>query len=277
MDLSAAKNLRVLVVGDAIMDEYVYVRPVGKAVKENALSCIAKEREVFRGGVWAAAEHVKNFVDHVDVRVGEGIMWNSRMVDDVYFRKLFVSHEMRPHNEPENNFRIDSYDLVIICDFGHGTMKQHLIDAISDTAKFLAVNTQTNATNFGFNVITKYKRADFIVLDELEARLAVHDNRSPIEKVIEKLDYQNIIVTLGIRGAVGFNGKVFERQPAVADTLVDTMGAGDAFLAVTSPFACLGFPMHDLLRIGNAAGAAKLGILGHRRSVDRDDLMRYLR
>lgn len=276
MDLSSVKNLRVLVVGDAIMDEYVYVRPVGKAIKENALSSITKNREVFHGGVWAAAEHVRNFVAETAILYGEKVMWNSRMVDDVYFRKLFVTHELRSHVTPPERHDIAGFDCVIVCDFGHGAMTKELIEEVSEKAKFLCVNAQTNATNFGFNVITKYQRADFIVLDEIEARLAVHDNQSPIEKVIEKLDYQNIIVTLGVHGAVGYNGRGFERRPAVADTLVDTMGAGDAFLAITSPFAAIGTPMSDLLRIGNAAGAAKVSILGHRRSVDREHLEQYL-
>jgi sugar/nucleoside kinase (ribokinase family) len=57
--------------------------------------------------------------------------------------------------------------------------------------------------------------------------------------------------------------------------VIDTMGAGDAFLAVTAPFARHG-RMEDLLLIGNAAGAMKTQIVGHRQSITKDALIRYM-
>ena len=274
IDFDKIKDYRVLLAGDGIMDEYRYVRVVGKAVKEAALSSVFESREVFHGGVWAAAEHARGFCAHVDVLTGPRVMWNRRQVDTVYLRKLNVEHELQPGDEPKD-YDIRSYDLVIVTDFGHGTMTPELIARVSKEARYLAVNAQTNGTNYGFNLITKYRRADFAVVDELEARLAAHDDRSPIEDVILRLGFRNIIVTMGKNGAVGFDG-AFERQGAVADKIVDTMGCGDAVLAVSSPFAAAGVPMRELIRIGNAAGAVKAGIVGHRGSVDRERLQRYL-
>jgi len=276
MDFEAVKNLRVLLVGDAIMDEYIYVHCHGKAVKENALASSMRGREVFRGGVWAAAAHVRNFVRHVDVMTGNTIMWNSRMVDDVYMRKLFVTHEARKHEEEQPFFDIENYDLVIVCDFGHGAINKELRGILEDKAKFLAVNTQTNSINYGFNVITKYDRADYVVVDELEARLAAQDNESPIEEVIGHIGFVNLVVTQGTHGAIGWNGKAFHRAKALTDHAIDTMGAGDAFFVVSALFAATYHPMPDLLKIGNAAGAAKVGIIGHRQSVDRELLEKYL-
>ena len=54
------------------------------------------------------------------------------------------------------------------------------------------------------------------------------------------------------------------------------MGAGDAFLAVTSPYAAAGASMKELIQIGNAAGAIKVGIVGHRSSVTKEAMARYL-
>ncbi len=278
IDLSRVRDYRVLVVGDAIMDVYQYVKPVGKAVKESALSSIAGQREEFSGGVWAAAQHARGFCAQVDVMHDCTIMWNTRLVDAIYLRKLHVMHEQRDAavlNEPKPTGEIRDYDLVIVTDFGHGTMTKELIERITREARYLAVNAQTNSTNYGFNLITKYPRADFVVVDELEARLAAHDKDSPIEDVILALGFQKIIVTMGANGAVGFDG-AFERMPAVTDKVVDTMGAGDAFLCVTAPFAAAGFSMKQLLRIGNAAGAIKVGIIGHRGSVTREELEKHL-
>ena len=275
IDLSRVSNYRVLFVGDAIMDEYVYVRTIGKAVKENALSALKGKTEQFKGGVWAAAKHAENFCAQVHVLRGDHTMWNSRLVDDVYLRKLFVTHELRENDVPSMEYDIRSYDLVVVCDFGHGTMTKALIEKLTREARFLAVNAQTNATNYGFNLVTKYPRADFVVIDELEARLAARDRDSPIEDVILKLGFSKIIVTRGIHGAIGFDG-AFERQEALTDQVKDVMGAGDAFLAVTSPFAAAGASMKDLIRIGNAAGAIKVGIIGHSSSVTKEELEKRL-
>jgi bifunctional ADP-heptose synthase (sugar kinase/adenylyltransferase) len=271
VNLDAVADFRVLMVGDAIMDEYRYVRPIGKAVKENALSAMVGKSEVFRGGVWAAAQHALGFCRQVDIMTGQHVMWNTRLVDDVYLRKLFVLHERRENELVEQDYDIRDYDVVIVTDFGHGTLTKDRIEAVSKQARFLAINAQTSSTNFGFNLITKYRRADFVVVDELEARLAAHDKDGPIEDVILALGFKNIIVTMGAYGAVGFDG-AFERQPALTDKVVDTMGAGDAFLAVTAPYAAAGFSMKNLIRIGNAAGAIKVGIVGHRGSVDKETL-----
>ena len=275
IDLDKVKDFRVLLIGDAIMDEYRYVQVIGKAIKENALSSIVEKSESFKGGVWAAAAHAANFCAHVDVMRGDKVMWNSRLVDSIYLRKLFVTHELKELDEPSKEYDIGSYDLVIVCDFGHGTLTKELIARIAKEARFLAVNAQTNATNFGFNLISKYARADFVVIDEMEARLAAHDRDSPIEDVILSLGFRNIIVTRGIHGAIGFDG-AFERQEAITDKVIDTMGAGDAFLSVASPYAAAGASMRDLIRIGNAAGAIKVGIVGHRASVDKATLRKYL-
>jgi sugar/nucleoside kinase (ribokinase family) len=154
-------------------------------------------------------------------------------------------------------------------------MTRDLIERVTREARYLAVNAQTNSTNYGFNLITKYPRADYVVVDELEARLAAHDRDGDIEDVILKLGFRNIIVTRGANGAIGFDG-AFERQKAITDKVLDTMGAGDAFLCVTAPYAAAGASMRDLIKIGNAAGAVKVGIVGHRGSVEKHTLREYL-
>ena len=271
IDLDRVKDFRVLLVGDGITDEYRYVRPRGKAIKAHALSVEHLSTETFHGGVWAGAEHVRALCKVVDVVTGPNVMRNLYYVENVYHQKLFQVH--RQHEEVEEPKAVDvrSYDLVIVTDFGHGAMTADLIARLTKEARFLAVNAQTNSMNYGFNLITKYQRADFVVVDELEARLAAHDKDSPIEDVILKLGYRNIIVTRGAYGAVGFDG-AFERQNALTDKVVDTIGAGDAFLCMSAPFAAAGVPMKELVRIGNAAGAIKVGILGHRKSVDRESM-----
>ncbi len=276
IDLDSVSAFKVLFLGDRIIDKYTYVRPVGKAVKESALSCMWVKEEHSFGGVWAAKNHLLTFVDYIDYRGGKMDMENIRLVDEVYLRKLFVTHRPRPATERWDPLRdMGWFDLVIITDFGNGALTPELIERATKEARFLAVNAQTNSTNYGFNLITKYPRADYVVVDELEARLAAHDRDSDIEDVILKLGFKKIIVTRGKNGAIGFDG-AFERQAAVTDKVVDTMGAGDAFFSVTAPYAAAGASMKDLIKIGNAAGAIKVGIVGNSAGVDKETLRKYL-
>lgn len=60
-------DLRVLILGETIMDEYIYVEALGKSSKENIIATLYQDREVFAGGVIAAANHVAGFCKDVEV------------------------------------------------------------------------------------------------------------------------------------------------------------------------------------------------------------------
>ena len=66
------------------------------------------------------------------------------------------------------------------------------------------------------------------------------------------------------------------RVPAFTKTVVDTVGAGDAFLTITAPLVAAGGDIEDVAFIGNAAGAIKVGIVGHRNSVEKAPLIKFI-
>lgn len=269
--IESVRDFKVLFVGHKIIDEYHYVTSLGKSPKEHLISVRFDRKEIFDGGVMAAANHVRDFCAIVDIYpVGPGVR-KVRYVDPLYTRKLFEVH-FKGHDLTGRPWS-DDYDALVITDFGHGKMP----DAFPGS-KFLAVNAQTNSANVGYNLITKYDHADYIVIDEPEARLAAADRDSPIEDVILKLAKgrcNKFVVTHGAYGAIGYDGS-FHHAPAYTDRIVDTMGAGDAFFAITAPMAKHG-SMQDLLQIGNAAGALKTQIVGHRESVTKEKLVEFLR
>ena len=271
MNLDAVRDFKVLVLGDAILDRYVFVSPTGKSIKETALSTSYQHDEQYHGGVWAAAEHLDELCATVHVWHGPNIMRSTRFVEGVYNRKLFTLHGIHAA-EQLPPIDIGAYDVVIVTDFGYGTLTDALIARLTKEARFLAVNAQTNSQNYGFNMVTRYRRADYVVLDELEARLATHMKSEPIEDVILALGFRKIVVTMGANGACGFDGEFYREAATLKGRVVDTMGAGDAFLAVSAVYAAALFPMRHLVRLGNAAGAAKVGVLGHQRAITRADL-----
>lgn len=198
------------------------------------------------------------------------------MVDGTYFRKLFEVHyecEELPQKP------IDVADITVITDFGHGFITKEMIPMLVHN-QYVAVNAQTNSSNVGFNLITKYPIADYAVIDEPEARLAAQDRDSPIQDVLIRLAtnrFQKMIITLGKHGAIGWSkeeGLAFSK--AYTDKVIDTMGAGDAFFAVTAPMSKF-IGIKDLLKIGNAAGALKTQIVGHRLSVTKADLIQFIK
>jgi rfaE bifunctional protein nucleotidyltransferase chain/domain len=317
--LESVRDRRVLLVGDAIVDEYQYVSPLGKSPKENLIATLYQEREEFAGGVIAAANHVAGFCREVEVltmlgaedghedlvrrslkpnvrldavtRPGAPTTRKCRFVDRDYFRKLFEVYFM--DDAPiagalEAEFagrvarRAREFDVVIVTDFGHGLVTPASVEALTREARFLAVNAQSNSANHGFNLITKYPRADYVCIDAPEAKLAVHDKYSELERVAADLlparvRCDRMILTHGRNGCVTWDRKAGARRiPAFTGRALDTMGAGDAFLAVTSPLVATGADLELVGFIGNAVGAMKVGIVGHRQSVEKVPLMKYL-
>ena len=167
-------------------------------------------------------------------------------------------------------------------DFGHGMIASSTIDTLIANSKFLAVNAQSNSGNHGYNLISKYPRADYICIDAPEARLAATDKFSDIASVIanglhSKIDCDSMIVTHGSFGCYPFSAKTgVARVPAFTKTVVDTVGAGDAFLTITAPLVAAGGNIEDVAFIGNAAGAIKVGIVGHRSSVEKVPLVKFV-
>lgn len=318
--LDRLANLKVLFIGDAIVDEYQYVKAMGKSAKENMIATLFEQREVFAGGVFAAANHVADFCKNVDVitsfgsydsyeeLVRDSLKPNVRLhsiyrkdapttrkcrfIETGYsMRKLFEVYSMDDSPlsaEGEANLnsmivdRMMDADIVVVTDFGHGLINGLSIQLLTENAPFLAVNAQSNSANHGYNLISKYRRADYVCIDGPEARLAVHDKFSNMDTIISQLlpkviDCPRIVVTQGKNGCYAYDqDKGVTKVPALTSTIIDTVGAGDAFFAVTAPLVCAGIPMDLTGFLGNAVGAMKVGIVGHRSSVEKVPLIKFL-
>lgn len=317
--INSVADYRVLVVGDAIIDEYQYVLPMHKTPKESMIATRYQDRELFAGGVFAAANHVASFCKQVDIvtclgefdshedlvrqslkpnvrlkafrRAGAPTTLKRRFVDPSYMRKLFEVYFMNDEPlTPDVQREVDdamaaaisSYDVVIATDFGHGLIAPSSIDVLTGKSRFLAVNTQSNSANLGYNLITRYRRADYICIDAPEARLAVSDRLSSVGDIArrlaeERIDCSKIIITQGKHGCVTFEvGGIVHTIPAFAKNVVDTVGAGDAFLAVTAPLVAAGGPMSRIGFIGNVVGALMVEIVGHQRSIEKASLIKSI-
>jgi sugar/nucleoside kinase (ribokinase family) len=85
------------------------------------------------------------------------------------------------------------------------------------------------------------------------------------------------MITRGNHGCMAYSRKDgFCKIPALTSNVLDTVGAGDAFLSVSSPCIAMGLPLEQAAFIGNAAGALKVGIVGNRSSVEKGPLLKFL-
>lgn len=317
--LKAVKDTKVLVIGDIIIDEYHYCVGIGKPPKDNIIATKFLNEEVFAGGVLAAANHLAGFCKEVTLLsyIGTKNDYSSfitghlksnittnfyfckdaltvvkrRFVEPNFLNKLFEICYLEDANHLPSSVEdkmceyLDShlkkFDMVLVTDFGHGMVTPRLVEILCKKAKFLCVNVQTNSSNLGFNLITKFTRADYICIDEPEIRLACHDKFSNLENLIveisRKLDCEKIIITRGHKGSLAYSKKDgFTQIPVFSKEIVDRVGAGDAFFSVTSPCVFKNTPVEIAGFIGNAVGAMKVLIVGNRSSVEPIPLFKYI-
>lgn len=287
-----ADKLRILFVGETIIDEYRYVSKLGMSSKEFVIATVETGREEFEGGVVAASKHGEWAM--AECLTPSAPIRKTRFVDADFNRKLFEVYDNRQidlHPILRAKFEMDlerelaRADVVIVTDFGHGLFGPTPRATVEKCGAFLAVNAQSNAGNFGFNPITNWARADFICIDEPEARLAVRMREEPLSGVASEL-YANrmrcerFLITHGRKGSYfwdfsssGAEDPIDGTSDALASGGIDTIGAGDAVMAVTAPLICAGLDMESAALVGNVVGSLKIGIVGHRRHVGRDEIM----
>jgi len=316
--LKQAEKFKILVIGESIIDEYNYCDPVGMTTKDPIIAVKYLSKEKFAGGILAAANHLANFCHSVDIitMLGEfetdeqyvrenlniaitpfffykrnsPTIVKRRFIASHLSQKLFELHEINDNEidkEQETLLneifeeKIPEYDIVIVIDYGHGMLTKDLIKTICNKAKFLAVNTQSNAGNRGFNVISKYSKADFISLNQselvLEERNRHCDIKDSIENVLRKISCPRILITRGSYGNVYYNvTEGFVETPAFANKVVDRMGAGDAVISLSSLCAFQNAPKEVIGFIANAVASQAVAIVGHRTSIEPVPLYKYI-
>ncbi|MCB6182231.1 PfkB family carbohydrate kinase [Leeia sp. TBRC 13508] len=307
-NIKRLKSLNVLVIGDAILDEYHYVSVLGQTGKGNTLAVKYGSEEQFLGGSIAVAKHVAGFAGNVTLlaalgnEAGTAEKIQHKLPENIttkfvhyksaqtLLKRRFVDQEMqrlfevyyggeesdRELLDAELNTWITAhaaeFDVVIVPDFGNGMISKSVAETISKESKFLAVNTQINSGNRGYHVITRYPHADFLCLNEPEARLAAHDKQSAIEEIAEelrtRLNGKSIAITRGVKGALLVDKDAAWSVPALSSKVIDRVGAGDAFLSVAALAAFAEFSPEEVILAGSIAAALDVQIVCNRESVD---------
>lgn len=314
------QELKILVAGDVIIDEYIYCMVQGLMSKDMGYSARYKGTEQYMGGSLAVANHLSSFSENITLMgvIGSEEAVHSRILNDLSDRmrldltyssefhtivkrryvtlnekreevsKIFAINNLPVHmridEEAMEKFRhrlaekIGQYDVVILCDFGHGLIDRKVMEMIQKQAKFLAVNCQTNSSNYGKNLITKYHRADVFSLDQKELSLAFSDYQDDEEHSLMQLAEHfgsRGWLTKGAQGAAAVENGMIKTCPAFTLKVKDTIGAGDAFFALASMAAAVGAPMEIGTFIGNIAGALAANIVGNKEAIEKVNVLKY--
>ncbi len=222
--LDSLKKLKVLIIGEAIIDKYVFCEAVGKSGKEPMLVMRDIKSQKYIGGSLAIAKNISSFCQKVSVLTYLGSRKNelkfiknnlpknikldyvvkensptilkTRYIEHINSTKLFGVYSIGDDRISKRNevallkklkTSIKKYDVVIVSDYSHGLITKKISKFIVENSKFLSVNAQLNAANLGYHTLTKYSLTDLLIINENELRHEMRDKESNLDILMAKL------------------------------------------------------------------------------------------
>ena len=314
--ISSLSNLKVLIVGEVIIDEYVFCNTIGKSGKEPVLVNQKLGSQKYAGGVLAVANNISDFCDEIKiisylgdrddhkkfinqnlssnidfefvVKKNSPTILKTRFIDKYSKTKIAAIYDINDDflNEPEETefyAKLEDccgkFDLVITVDYGHGLITPRIVELLQEKSKYLAVNTQLNSFNNEYHTISKYNKVNYVCVHEGELRHNYRNRTDTIEHLIENLSRNIKSDTIVItRGENGSLGynHTFTTCPAFATKVVDRIGAGDILLAITSLCLAANIPIDLVLLLGNISAAQMVASIGTGMKLNKVDFLKSI-
>jgi bifunctional ADP-heptose synthase (sugar kinase/adenylyltransferase) len=317
--LDRVSRLKVAVVGEPIVDTYVFCHPESISSKSPSISARYLYQESYAGGSLAVANHLSDFVEDlslyfthgnedyfnelVESKIDSRIRVKAYAIPNVptprktryiavdksqrIFELTDIRSDQWSNHDPKPFMKVLAdgncdRDATILCDFGHGLFEGEVLNACSELKGFVALNAQTNSSNYGFNPFTKHKRFDYLGIDTREARLAYHDRFSSpsdlftqISKDCSRTDAK-VAMTLGPNGSYYCpspkEGTLF--SPTFTDSVLDATGAGDAFFALSAVLIRAECPAALVPFLANIFAGLKTKIIGNKSAVSKSQFLK---
>lgn len=238
--LERMPSLRVLVVGDTIVDEYIHCDPLGMSQEDPTIVVSPTCSTKYLGGAGIVAAHAAGLGAQVHFATLCGQDATAQFVREKLHGYNVAAHIFEDDTRPtslKQRFRchgktllrvshlrqhtldaklelqlldelyplFDDLDVLIFSDFNYGCLSQRVIDTLTSAAAkkdiFIAADSQSSSQ---FGDVSRFKNAHLLTPTEREARLAVHDFESGLvvlaNSLIKKSSVQNVIMTLGEAG-----------------------------------------------------------------------------
>jgi rfaE bifunctional protein kinase chain/domain len=246
-NLARFAGMRVLVIGDLIIDDYITCEPLGMSQEDPTIVVSPIDTKTFVGGAGVVSAHARGLGAEVAFCsvVGEdegaslaranladqgiGIDFftdttrpttrkkryrahNKTLLRVNHLRQHAASHEILRKMLAAIEARLGATDLLLFSDFNYGCLPQPLVDAVVERAAcrgiLMAADSQASSQ---VSDISRFKNMALITPTEREARLAAHDFESGLaylcERLCAKANTSNVVITLGSEGLLVWGEK----------------------------------------------------------------------
>jgi len=238
--LARFDGMRVLVVGDLIVDEYVDCEPLGMSREDPTIVVTPLESRRFVGGAGIVAAHARALgadVDYVGLAGVDPVAeFACEMLEHYGVRATIVGDETRPTTLKQRyradgrtllrvshlrqhdaratiageiraavEARLPATDLLIFADFNYGCLPQVLVEALIESARSrgvaMAADSQASSQ---VGDVSRFTGMRLITPTEHEARLALRDWSSGLAVLADalrrKARAEHVVITLGAEG-----------------------------------------------------------------------------
>lgn len=238
--------MKVAVIGDSCMDEFVYV-DAERLAPDLPIPVVTNRATQHNPGM--AANVARNIEFHgIDVQLVTPFDWESvtktRIVDrrtnHTFLRidKPFTSEVFDPRS-----INLDSFDALVISDYVKGFLSAQLIADLALAHDLVFLDTKRPLGRWA-------EECSFIKVNEHEFKAS---ESGMSDRLLEKT-----ICTLGAKGAV-FGGETY---PVTEVEVRDTSGAGDSFLARLVAEILKGESVEEAIRCANESASAVVKVRG---------------
>lgn len=299
--LSRTKEIRVLVVGDLMLDRYL-TGSVDRISPEAPVPVVRVEKEGWAlGGAGNVAANVVALGARCDVVGGvgsdlEGKLLRSRLEEldigvsgllelegrpTTVKTRIMARHQHVTRVDHEDSSDISPAQAAIMADsvrrlgtqasaialedYNKGVLVSSLIRATLDAGRDASVPTVVDPKRlrfFDFSGATVFKPNSRELEDALGERLQP-DDAGWMREARARLDCQTLLLTLGEAGMAVQNGpEEYMRIPTVARDVYDVSGAGDTVTAVMAVTLALGATPLEAAILANHAAAVEVGKAG---------------
>lgn len=240
--LDRMKGLKVCVVGDTIIDEYITCDPLGMSQEDPTIVVTPILQEKFIGGAAIVAAHARSLGCSVqfltvlgDDETGEfareGIKGygvdgnifidesrpttlkqrfragNKTLLRVSHLRQHDINKELRTKFLDKMKYIINDIDMLIFSDFNYGCLPQSLVIELISLGRahgvMMAADSQSSSQ---LGDVSRFKDMALITPTEREARLALQDFDSGLAVLAESLrknaNADNVAITLGDEGVL---------------------------------------------------------------------------
>lgn len=240
--ISSFKKLKIIVIGDTIVDEYISCDPLGMSQEDPTIVVTPVGSKKFIGGASIVAAHAAglgaevHFIsvcgkdsscEFVNEKLKEFNVNSSLYIDNSrpttlkqryrakgktllrvsHLHQGAISHSLQNKILNKLGKLLKDCDLIVFSDFNYGVLPDELIESVTKIAiekNILMVADSQSSSQTGD--ISRFKSMDLITPTEREARLSLQDNQNGLvviaDKLKEKSCSKNILLKIGEEGVI---------------------------------------------------------------------------